>query len=758
MSVLIMTEKPSVARDIASVVIGKDYKKCNGYLEGNGYIVTWAVGHLVGLAEPEAYGFVSQAEMFSGKASEAMTELPLLPQEFKLIVLEPTKEQFEIVKKLINDPNVEKIYNYGDAGEEGEILQAFIRWQAGCNKPVLRGITTSMTEEAIKDSLKHLRPQKEFEGRIKGAYCKKKADWILGMSLSRAETLKYYANITVGRVQSPTLYFVVARFMEVKNFKVTEYYGLETKLKEGFSVFWNIDNDGIFPTSAKDSSNRVLNKGLVEDKGREIVVSHTGTVSAYEQKKVGNDRPQLYDITEIQRDANKKYGYSPDLTLACCQCLYETYKILSYPRTDSRYITSDLVPYMKGRVEMIGTVKGVSDSFKTCSDALLKDGLNIDNKIVDDAKVTDHHALIPTEKIKGFDLSSLKPTTDKEKKSGVTGDALVNIMTLVLTRMIVSFSKACIYNQTKIGVSFPNGMNFTASGKTIIEEGWRAVQDRLTGKEEEEKNAEQDEEQTFPPLAKGQTVTVAECITKAKKTTPPKLHTEATLLTAMETAGKGVQGGEILKGKGIGTQATRAEIIKSLFEKGYVEYLKKGKTKYVVPTTMGIRVIQVIPKELYSPMITAEWESKIAEIVDGNLSEEKFMSDFEAFITEKTNEVRNTPATVSFAKEKPIVATCPWCGKGMYRWTDKDDKKKIRYYCSDKECNCSLSSDDKTIVYWSKKPLDEKQMQILLRDGKIFLRVPSMYDKEKKFEQGFELVKKEVNGKTYCNVQSIKKK
>jgi DNA topoisomerase-3 len=414
---------------------------------------------------------------------------------------------------------------------------------------------------------------------------------------------------------------------------------------------------------------------------------------------------------------------------------------------------------MAERIGMVGSVRGASPELSVCAAELLETGLNIDRKIVDDSKVTDHHALIPTERIKDFDLDSLKPVNQKEIKEGITGTALKNVMVLVLNRMIVAFSQPCIYNQTRLTITFANKMTFTATGKCPIQEGWKQVQTRLIGaKSEEENPSVEDQEQSLPKLSVGQSVYVEECVVKAKKTTPPKLHTEATLLTAMETAGRGIQGGESIKGKGIGTQATRAEIIKSLFEKGYVEYRKKGKVNYIIPTTLGIRVIQVIPQELYSPKITADWESKFGEIIAGSMTESQFMEEFQGFIREKTDQVRSAEATVSFAKEKPVVATCPWCGSGMYRWDDREHKAKIRYYCSNKECHCSLSSDDKIILQWLKKPLTEKQIQIFLRDGEIFLMVPSMYDKEKKFKRKFVLEKKTAGDKVYCNVVSVNAK
>lgn len=737
---LCMAEKPSVARDIARVI--KADKRCKGYYEGNGYRVTWAVGHLVGLAEPDAYGYVSVEEMYGDKTQKAYDELPLIPEEFKLVVLEPTREQFEIVKELINSPETDEIINCGDMGAEGHILQWLIREKAGCNKKIKRFCATSMTEEAIKQAMLHLRPEEDFANIIRGEFCKKKADWIMGMSLSRCESIKYHTGINVGRVQSPTLYFVVKRYLEVKNFKVTDYFGMDAVLEEGFSVAWNTDSGGIFAESIKDSENRVLEKDAVEIKCRQIEMAGTGIIQAVEKKKKANDRPQLYDITELQRDANRKYGYTAALTLANVQALYETQKVLSYPRTDSRYITSDLENYMFERIHDIGTVH---EKYETATMMVLEKGLNIDKKIVDDSKVTDHHAIIPTEKIKHFDMDSLKPT-DKEKKEGVTTETLRNILDLVLCRMIIAFSREYIFEQTNISVKFGD-IVFAASGKKTIDYGWKSVLKQL----EENENEDGEEIQIFPELLVGQKVTVKKCQVKAKQTTAPKLHTEATLLTAMENAGAAIEGGAILKGKGIGTQATRAEIIKKLFDSGYCEIETKGKTNYIVPTAKGLTIIRVLPKELYSPKITADWENMIAKIADGQITEKEFMESFIEFIKAKVKEVKETDTGIVFKGGRQSYGNCPFCGNDVYKFHEQD-KKAVRFYCSNKNCHFSLDTGNLTVSIWTGKQLTEKQCISLINKKFIIL------DCKKKNGDGtykgkFTFYKKEVGEKIFTNLK-----
>lgn len=748
---LCMAEKPSVAKDIAAV-IGAN-KRCNGYYEGNGYRVTWAVGHLVGLAEPEEYGYVSKGEMWGEGKEQAYAQLPIIPDEFKLVVLEPTKDQFEIVKELIHRPDTDEIINCGDMGAEGHILQWFIREMAGCTKKVRRFCATDMTEEAIRQAMKNLRPEEEFANIVKGEFCKKKADWIMGMSMSRVESLKYNTGINVGRVQSPTLYFIVKRYLEVKNFKVTNYYGMDAELAEGFHVFWNKDVDGVFPQSVKDSENRVLDKKTADVMRARIAQGRAGTITELTKQNKGNDRPQLFDITELQREANRRYGYTAAVTLATAQALYETQKVLSYPRTDSRYITSHLQDYMPKRIEAIATITKYTEAAK----ALLADGLNIDKKIVDDSKVTDHHALIPTEKIANFDPSSMQPTAE-EKKKGVTAETMRNVLDLVLSRMIVSFSKPYLYEQTTVKVKFPNGMTFSASGKKPVQLGWKEVQERLNGREREEKDAESDVEQIFPNIRKGQTVTVNHCSLIAKKTTPPKLHTEDTLLTAMENAGATIENGAILKGKGIGTQATRAEIIKKLFDSGYCTTETKGKTNYVVPTLKGQNIIRVLPVELYSPKITADWETKIALIAEGKMTEKQFMDEFSVFINNKVREVKDAPANTIFKKERETVGVCPWCGEDLYRYEDKDKNsgkvEKISYYCSNNEtCSFSLATNNPTIATFTGKKLTEKQLQKLIAYGFIALTCKSKFNNGSDYKGKFSIIKKEVNGKIYTNLE-----
>lgn len=747
--ILCTTEKPSVAQEIATAVGAT--KRCNGFYEGNGYRVTWAVGHLVGLAEPEAYGYMSQEDMYDKEKPEnmkiAIEQLPLIPEKFKLIVLPATKDQFEIMKNLMNSNECDYIIDCGDAGNEGHILQWFIRVKAGCKKPVKRFMATSMTQEAIKAAMHNLKNVEDYMGIIKGEFCKKKCDWILGMSMSRCASIIYNAKVDVGRVQSPTLFFVVQRYLEVTRFKPQNYYQLKAEFNENFNAFWLKDTAAFFPQNSKDSFNRLLIKKLADNSASEIQHLGVGKVTLLETKNKYNDRPQLYDITELERDGNIIYGYSADEVLAAAQNLYEKHKITSYPRTDSRYITSDLIPYMKQRVQQIASL----EKYKTICMQVLQTNLNIDKKIVDDSKVTDHHAIICTERIQNYDLSLL---SDKE----------LNILHLIISRMLVSFSARYDYKETVINVTFQNGFVFSASGKIPVNMGWKYIQNSLnkTGTDNEDKrDSSENEEQFFTNISLNQEVHIKSISVMTKKTTPPKYHTEASLLTAMENAGNVIENGDILKEKGIGTPATRAAIIQSLFKKRYVENLEKGKTKYLIPTKQGMSVIKVLPKELYSPKITADWEREIALIASGDENENDFMNRFTKFINEKINTMKTQKIdNVDFSYEKPTLGNCKWCGSSVYvgKFKDKKDNTDVvSAYCSNKECKFSIRNNDLIYATRTGKKLTLKQMQKLVRGETITANCVSKATVPYKGE--FHIVQ---NDKGYaaivCELASKKKK
>lgn len=750
---LCTAEKHSVAQAIASIVGANEKKK--GYYQGNGYIVTWAVGHLVGFAEPCEYGYVAQKDMYSGALRErAYRETPIIPNDFKLVVLEPTKDQFNIVRSLMHRDDVDEIIDCGDMGAEGHILQWFIREKAECKKPVKRFCAVSLTDKALKEAMGKLRNINEFTPIIRAELCKKKADWILGMSLSRVLTLKHNCFLPVGRVQTPTLAFVVRRWVDVKNFKVTTYYTLKAtaKAQREFFLYWNTDVDKVFDSSVKDNENRVTDKASVEAKCAEIKKSGKGKVIKVDVSKKAQDRPQLYDLITLQREANRMYGYTAQLTLDIAQALYETQKVLSYPRTDSKYITKDLAELMRERVEAIGTI----NQYAGIAESLINNGLNIDNKICDDSKVSDHHALIVTEKIKSFDFKTIEPTATEAKK-GVTKTAMINILNLVITRMLLAFSQAYKYEQTEIVVKTENGITFTARGKRPIDKGWKRAE-RLLLNVKSSEDAESEDEQTLPKLEVGQMVTLSDCVVVPKRTTPPKLHTEDTLLSAMENAGAKLSNGAILKGRGIGTQATRGEIIKKLHTDGYIKDEKKGKTIYLVPTEKGKNLIKILPPDLYSPKITADWENRIADIVSGKDTEEAVMRDFIIYLKEKTEQVKSSKTEGVSFNDRESYGVCPYCGKPIYRKDRKEGNKIIArdYYCSGyKTCCWRLSTDDKGFVMRTGKQLTDLQVTSLIKTGRLVVNCKNTLNNSVyKGAFFFSTVKKKINDveKTYCNL------
>ncbi len=699
---LCTAEKPSVAESIAKV-LGANERK-NGYFIGNGYIVTWAVGHLVGLAEPEEYGYVNQDDIWDKDNPDyktaAYNELPLIPKTFKTVVLSPTKEQFTIMKNLMHREDVDYIIDCGDMGPEGHILQWLIREKAGNKKPVKRFCATSMTDQAIKTAMMNLRDIKDFQSVIMGEYCKKRADWILGMSMSRCASIKYNARIDVGRVQSPTLYFVIKRFMEVTSFKPINYYQLQATFKNSMIAFWLKDTDGIIRESEKDHEKRLLNISTANVMAAEISSFGNGTVSKIAISEKCIERPQLYDITELERDGNRIFGYTAADTLKTAQALYETHKILTYPRTDSRYLTSDLQPYLAVLMRLIGT----QPCYRDFSNLLLSDGLTIDDRIINDAKVTDHPALLLTENIKNFDLTALN---EKE----------CNILNLIVGRIFVSLSKKYIYQETKVYVSFQNGLVFSTNGKAPIQEGWKEMQHTFFGGETEKAD---DSLQLLTGVKEGDSLELSACTVLEKKTEPPQLYTEATLLSAMENAGSLIENGSILRGKGIGTQATRATIIKSLFDKNYIKNRRIGKTNYLIPTKQGFNTIRVLPSDLYSPKITADWEEKISKMVIGEITEEDFMNEFYSFISQKVDEAKSCTYTdVDFSYEKEEFAKCPWCGASVYESVIKTNGKEVgSYYCS-KKCGFSIVKDNITYFCRTRKNLTASQIKKLITQGFI---------------------------------------
>lgn len=728
--ILCTAEKPSVAKDIANV-IGAVTKK-EGYYEGNGYRVTWAVGHLITLAEPEEYG-----EEYKDRNNVEL--LPILPNQWKFSIIESVKSQFYIMKKLMVSDECDYIIDCGDMGETGHYLQWLIRMYAGVEgkKTVKRFCATSMTDEAIRTAMNNLRDIKEFDGIIRGALCKAKGDWIVGMSLSRLFSAKYHSNLTVGRVQTPTLYFVYKRWLDVMNFKSVKYFQLEVDFKENFKCWFVRDNEKRL-SEGTDEENRIIDITVAKKLAELFVKGGTGTVLRLETKNKATDRPQLYDITELERDGIKIFGYTAAQVLETAQSLYETHKVTTYPRTDSRYITSDLESYMETRVKEISSL----NEYKDVAKEILNHGLNIDKKIVDDTKVTDHHAIIVTEKIKGFDMNIL---SEREK----------NILNLVIRRMLISFSPKFLYKETVIEVGLSNDFVVASKGKMIVSKGWKEIEEKLAKKNKLEPEPEEDELelQIFKDVKQGQVVNINGVTIIDKQTVPPKLHTEATLLTAMENAGtmiKDLEYRKILKGHGIGTQATRAEIIKKIKDVGYITTEKKGKINYLVPTKKGYSAVRIFPTELLSPSLTAEWESKLSKVADGTFTEKQFMEEFEEFIIDVVNRYKNITVEGLDFSSREVLGQCIWCGSDVVQgsFKDKNGNKVENYYCINKECKFAFKKDDLIFKGRTGRNLTKTDVKKILKNKSITVKCKAKNGNE--YDCYFEV----INNNGYSNLKA----
>ena len=627
---LVLAEKPSVGKELAKVL------KCNqnkgAYIEGNKYIVTWAMGHLVGLMDPEGYD-----EKYK---KWSMETLPMLPKNMKLIVLKKTGKQYNEVKKQLLRNDVSDIIVATDAGREGELVAYWILEKAKVNKPVKRLWISSQTEKAILEGFKNLKPGKEFENLRKAAVCRAEADWLVGLNVTRALTCKYNAQLSAGRVQSPTLAMIVNREEEIKNFKPVDYFNIKA-LGKGITLSWVNDKGTIYE---EDLAKSIVSKC----KGQEGEVVE---IIKSNKKKYSK---ALYDLTELQRDANKIWGYSAKQTLNIMQRLYENHKLLTYPRTDSRYITSDIVSTIPERLKAVSF-----GEYRAVSEMLLKSGVKANKNFVDDSKVSDHHAIIPTEQ-KG----NLVNLSVEEK----------HIYDLVVKRFLSVMMKPYEYEQTSIKVNV-NGEIFTAKGNIPKQKGWKVLYEKLDLDEEEKT-------QDLPQLNKGDKIKLLDVSYIKKQTEPPSRFNEATLLSAMENPQKYVNVGKdaaktLGETGGLGTVATRADIIEKLFNSFVIE--KKGKDIY--PTSKGKQLIELVPKDLKSPLLTAKWEKQLDDIAKGKINDSKFIKDMREYATNLVEDVKG--GTEKFHHDNQTGSRCPNCGKYLLEVNGKNGRMLV---CQDREC------------------------------------------------------------------------
>ena len=604
MKKLIVAEKPSVARDIARVL--KVSGKGDGYLESEDYIVTWALGHLVSLCEPD--------EIDESYKKWRMDALPILPENIPTKVLPKTKSQFGTVKKLMNSKEVASLICATDAGREGELIFRYIYEQAGCTKPFERLWISSMTDTAIKAGFSDLRPSSEYDALYDSARMRSVADWLVGMNASRAFTLRYNALLSIGRVQTPTLALIVGRDNEIENFVPEEYCELRADHGD-FTAVW---------FDPKTNQTRIPNAEESE-RVRALVEKKTAVITESTREKKSTPPPLLFDLTSLQREANAKLGFSADKTLKVLQSLYETRKLVTYPRTDSRYLPTDMIP----KVEK--TLRALDESYKPMTEPILRQKLSTSPRIYDNEKISDHHAVIPTGEKRA--LSTLSPD---EK----------NLYDMVVRRFIAVHYPNYEYESAKI-VTECEGQHFKATGVTPLKEGWKALY----------RDDKQDKEETLPAAGKGETRVIKKAKVEKKKTKPPARMTDAGILDLMENAGKTIDDEtlkEQLKKGGIGTPATRAAVIERLIQVGYVQ--RKGKT--LISTEKGRKLIAVAPEQITSAATTGKWEKALgamAEIPDTELRRQKtdrFLSGIRKFSYFLVDAAKNGRRDIVFPKEE----------------------------------------------------------------------------------------------------------
>ena len=697
--IVVVAEKPSVGRDIARVLgcrTGGD-----GCLIGEQYIVTWAVGHLVTLMEPN--------ELDPKYEKWSFATLPILPETIPLKVISTTKDQYNKVKRLINDQETDSLICATDAGREGELIFRYIYEKSGCQKPFRRLWISSMTDEAITEGFRDIRPGSDYDGLYESARCRSKADWLVGMNASRAFTLKYNTLLSIGRVQTPTLAILVKRRKEIENFKPEGFCTLTADFG---------DYSGVYFSDRLDPDTHLKEKADAEAIA-EAVKGKTGTVIQAETTRKKELPPQLYDLTSLQRDANKLLGFTADKTLKTAQSLYEKHKALTYPRTDSRFLPPDMIP------RVVQTMKLLPESYqKYVAGALPEGKLPVSKRTIDKTKVTDHHAIIPT--AKKADPSKF---SEDERK----------LYDMVARRLLAAFYPACDYDATRIITKVEEHL-FRTTGKVIVNNGWHDVPVLENPPKAKKKPAEDGEsENPLPPLQEGDTRPVKGTRIKEDKTKPPAPHTDASLLAAMETAGKELDDEELvrqMKGSGIGTPATRAAIIERLLQVGYAQ--RRGKT--LNATDKGVMLIDVVPPELSSPELTGKWELALHDITDGKQDAGRFMDGIANMSRFLVDYARNTAAAVSFPAEErrggkggnrktqsvPLEgAACPVCGKTSMQ------ENAYAFSCKEKGCNCTIWKDclqkgggpaltgKLMLLLLEKKQLQGSTGILAIRDGKI---------------------------------------
>ena len=653
---LIVAEKPSVAMSYTKV-LGATNRQ-DGYLEGNGYLVSWCVGHLVELAPPNVYN--------AKYVKWSIADLPILPQKWQYLVSASTKKQFGILQKLMHRPDVDSVICATDAGREGELIFRLVYQQAGCKKPFSRLWLSSMEESAIREGFAHLKPSTEYDALYNAALCRERADWMVGINASRLFSCLYGQPLAVGRVMTPVLAMTVVREAAIAAFTPERFYTVALTLADGGTA-----SSKRF--AQKEDAELLLSKCRKEGRA---------TVQKMERKEKSESPPQLYDLTALQRDANRLLGFTAQQTLDYAQSLYEK-RLITYPRTDSRFLTEDMAASIPGLVTDTGKAFALEEPLP----------IRV-QQVINGSKVTDHHALLPTKSMATADLAAL-PAGER------------NVLRLIAARLLCAVGEPHCYAETTL-TTICAGEEFSAKGKMVLSEGWKAMERKMLG----ELLGKQKEVAALPDVQEQSQCSVAGAELKEGQTSPPKSYTEDTLLSAMQAAGADSmpEGGER---RGIGTPATRAATIEKLVQKGFLERKGNKKTKVLLPTDKGKALITVMPEEIQSPEMTADWETKLLQIERSEMEPETFMTEIKEMISSLVTTTEAAKGANALMKNK-IIGVCPNCGKSVV-------EREKGWFCENRECRFVLWKDNAFFKRLGKR-LDAHVADKLLRDGRVRLK------------------------------------
>ena len=653
---LVLAEKPSVAMSL-SKVIGAD-QRGDGYMEGNGYLVSWCVGHLVELSQPEAYD-----EKY---AKWKYDDLPILPEHWQYQVSASTKKQFGILKKLMQRKDVESLICATDAGREGELIFRLVYHQCGCKKPVERLWISSMEDSAIREGFQKLRPGTEYDALYEAALCRERADWMVGINASRLFSCLYNQPLAVGRVMTPVLAMTVLQEAAIAAFVPEKFYTVSLTLADGGTA----------------SSKRFAQKADAELLLSKCRKEKRVTVQKMERKEKSESPPQLYDLTALQRDANRLLGFTAQQTLDYAQSLYEK-RLITYPRTDSRFLTEDMAASLPGLVTDTGKAFAVEEPIP----------IHV-QQVINGSKVTDHHALLPTKSMANADLAAL-PAGER------------NVLRLIAARLLCAVGEPHRYAETTL-TTICAGEEFSAKGKVVLSEGWKTVERKMLG----DLLGKQKEAVVLPDVKEQSQCSVAGAELKEGQTSPPKPYTEDTLLSAMQAAGADSMP-EGVERQGIGTPATRAATIEKLVQKGFLERKGSKKTKVLLPTDKGKALITVMPEEIQSPEMTADWETKLLQIERSEMEPSEFMTEIKEMISSLVTTTEAAKGANALMKNK-IIGVCPNCGKPVV-------EREKGWFCENRECRFVLWKDNAFFKRLGKR-LDAHVADKLLRDGRVRLK------------------------------------